>query len=403
MFECSVTEEALFASLTVKGRIDALSCPEIQSLLDRLILEGRRTLLVDLTGVNYVSSAGLRLLLATQKQLKNVGGGVVLLGLAGPVQEVFRVSGFDKIFSVVSTRDEFLLSLQTKAGKSERTSLDIGEMTLRYVKNDAARGSFFVVGTEGKLSFSEYTEKDIVAVNPADMSFGCGLGALGETYEEYRDLFGETVVIGGNFFFHPAVKHPAVDFMMDSERDPGLTYKFFHGFGFTGSYQYLLSFDSREGSIELSALIHGLFAVAPSNFLGIVILAESRGLWGMRLRRVPVVEQKPQNGKRIFDPENFPAWFDFPVEAADVNHVVAAAGIAVRDRNLVSPEIQALIADGSTFHVHAGVFEKGPIGKEPGSFEKEVIRILSELKVYKVEHLLGRSRVESGLVGVVEL
>jgi len=79
MFEFSVAEEGGLKIITVKGRIDALSSAELQKGLDTLILAGDRVILVNFAEVNYISSAGLRVLLSVQKQLKRVGGEIVLL------------------------------------------------------------------------------------------------------------------------------------------------------------------------------------------------------------------------------------------------------------------------------------------------------------------------------------
>ena len=66
----SLTEEHAVKCIAVNGRIDALSAPDIQGVFDRLILSGERVLLVDMTSVNYVSSAGLRVFLSTPETIE---------------------------------------------------------------------------------------------------------------------------------------------------------------------------------------------------------------------------------------------------------------------------------------------------------------------------------------------
>ena len=72
MFEYTFTIKDSLKFITAKGRIDAMSSSEIQETFDKLILAGERVLLVDMTAVNYVSSAGLRVFITTQKVLKKV-------------------------------------------------------------------------------------------------------------------------------------------------------------------------------------------------------------------------------------------------------------------------------------------------------------------------------------------
>ncbi len=403
MFEYSIDEKDRPKSLSLRGRVDALSSAEIQKVFDRLIQAGERMILVDFAAVNYVSSAGLRLFLLVQKQLRSVGGELVLFGLGPQVLEVFKISGFEKLFRIASRREEFMSSLQEEAGHSEVTATEVGGMVIDYIRLPAERGSLVMIGSQGPISRAEYAEKDVISVKPADMEFGCGLGTVGESYEDYKDLFGECMILRRSIFFHPAVRRPQVDFMMAPEADARLTYKFLNGFGFNGSYKFLLSFEGKDGPVELSSLVKALFEISDVNLLGICLLAESKGIWGMRLKQVPIAEKRPRNGKEIFHPENFSNWIDFPVEPADANHVIAGTGIAARQRDRLRPEIQGLLAEGNAFHLHAGVFEKGPLSKAAKDFESEVTRVITELRPLKVQHLLGQSRFASGMIGIVEL
>ncbi len=404
MFEYSIDEKDRLKSLALRGRVDALSSAEIQEVFDRLIQAGERMILVDFAEVTYVSSAGLRLFLLLQKQLKSVEGELLLLGLAPQVLEVFKISGFDKLFHIASTQDELMSSVHEKTGHSGGTVTHVGEMAVEYVRLPAEKGTFVMVGCQSPLSRAEYTETDVVSVKPADMEFGCGLGTAGEVYEDYKDLFGECMIIRRNLFFYPAVKRPQVDFMMASEDDVHLTYKFFNGFGFNGSFRFLLSFDGKDdGPVELSSLAKAFFEISDANLIGICLLAESKGIWGMRLKQVPIAKNRPQNGKEIFHPENFSNWIDFPVESTDANHIIAGTGIVVRQRDRLRPEILGLIPEGNEFHIHVGVFEKGPVSKVTKDFESEVARVITELVPLKVQHLLGQSRFASGMVGIVEL
>ena len=123
----------------------------------------------------------------------------------------------------------------------------------------------------------------------------------------------------------------------------------------------------------------------------------------MHLKRVPILEQRPDNGKEIFDSLNFFNWIDFAFEPTDVNHIIAGAGIAIRDKNLVSSLIQALLSEGNHFHIHAGIFQKGPFNQKLDDFEKELTRILTELEASKIQHLLGQSQFARGMVGIIEI
>ncbi|UCC38998.1 MAG: STAS domain-containing protein [Candidatus Aminicenantes bacterium] len=403
MIEFTITEENGIKWLNLKGRIDSMSSPEIDRKIKELILSGERTLVVNFEGVNYISSAGLRVFLSAQKQLKKVEGKIILYKLSQGVLEVFRLSGFVQMFAILSSKDEFDSVLQVEKTPAEVFSKNVEGTSIQYIKKETEPGTLERIGSQENLAMSEYTQDKIVSVKPADMQFGTGLAALGDNYEEYKNYFGESIIIDRNFFFYPALKRPAVDFMIYSQQESSLEYRFFHGFGFSGSYKYILSFENTEDFIELSRLVNILFDISETNLLGVVFLAESKGLWGMHLKRIPIIENKPENGKEIFAPENFSEWMNFPVEPSDINNIVVGTGIAVKDKDQVQPEIQELMSKETHFHIHGSVFEKEPFNKNIEQFENELKRITAELEVYKVQHILGQTRFSSGIVGIIEL
>ena len=89
--------------IKAKGRMDAASAPEFEAECGRFIDQGETLLAVDQGGVEYLSSAGLRSILATAKRLKARQGEIRFCGLTGMVQEVFSVSGFSSMFQVRPT------------------------------------------------------------------------------------------------------------------------------------------------------------------------------------------------------------------------------------------------------------------------------------------------------------
>lgn len=96
----------------VSGRIDTGTAAEAERQLTAEVRQGRRVAM-DLTGVAYVSSAGLRVVLMAAKLAKANRGAVALFGLQASVREVFTMSGFDK---VVTIRDDQASALAALGG-----------------------------------------------------------------------------------------------------------------------------------------------------------------------------------------------------------------------------------------------------------------------------------------------
>ncbi len=87
------------------GDLDTNSSPLAEEAFKEAIAAGAGAMLVNLSDVGFVSSAGLRVLLAAAKQL---GGQLKVCGLNETVNEVFEISGFSTIFSVFPTEVEAL-------------------------------------------------------------------------------------------------------------------------------------------------------------------------------------------------------------------------------------------------------------------------------------------------------
>jgi anti-sigma B factor antagonist len=83
-------------AVVVEGRLDAAQAAAAQSFLDTV--NGSTTL--DCTALEYISSAGLGVLLKTQKRLRASAGQLQLTGVNRHVHDIFRYAGFDQIFEI---------------------------------------------------------------------------------------------------------------------------------------------------------------------------------------------------------------------------------------------------------------------------------------------------------------
>jgi len=96
--------------LAFEGKLDTQTSPDAQQRLTRLIEEGETKILVNLEKLDYISSAGLRVLLVVAKQLKKTDGELRICSLNEVVKEVFDISGFDMILPISTSESEALES-----------------------------------------------------------------------------------------------------------------------------------------------------------------------------------------------------------------------------------------------------------------------------------------------------
>jgi len=86
--------------VSLQGSIDSLTAPKAMEYLNELMSGGSTKLVADLSGVDYTSSAGLRVLLAAVKTARSSGGDLYLAGIQPDVHKVLTLSGFTSILKV---------------------------------------------------------------------------------------------------------------------------------------------------------------------------------------------------------------------------------------------------------------------------------------------------------------
>lgn len=97
--------------LTLVGRLDGLTSPELDTRLKSLISQDKLKFIVDFSRLDYISSAGLRVLLMLQKQLNVVGGKSILVNLNSDIKHIFDISGFSVIFSFSASVEDALIAI----------------------------------------------------------------------------------------------------------------------------------------------------------------------------------------------------------------------------------------------------------------------------------------------------
>ena len=89
--------------ISITGRLDQDQAPLLETELSHLIQDSYYQILVDLSEVNYINSAGLRCLVGTWRKARENGGNLSLSGLNERLREVFKMVGFDKVFQIYPT------------------------------------------------------------------------------------------------------------------------------------------------------------------------------------------------------------------------------------------------------------------------------------------------------------
>ena len=109
--EITKKEEGGIVQIEIVGRLDAASATEADETVAGILNDGASKLLFNLGQLEYLSSAGLRVLLAAAKKIRLIEGKVVLCSLTEYVKEIFEVSGFESLIPIADSVEAGLKEL----------------------------------------------------------------------------------------------------------------------------------------------------------------------------------------------------------------------------------------------------------------------------------------------------
>ncbi|MBW2410530.1 MAG: STAS domain-containing protein [Deltaproteobacteria bacterium] len=94
----------------LNGRLDSNTSQGFEKKIFDAISDGSKNMIVDFKDLDYISSAGLRVILKATKALNREDGKIMLCSMQDYVKEVFEIAGFDSFLPIVGTMDEALQS-----------------------------------------------------------------------------------------------------------------------------------------------------------------------------------------------------------------------------------------------------------------------------------------------------
>lgn len=106
MLEITTSETDNVVLVEAAGRIDSMNAHELGEALSNVIDKDQVQIVLDLSGVDYMSSAGLREIVAALKRVKRVAGDVRIARPSDRVLEILEMAGLDTILRIYPTQDE---------------------------------------------------------------------------------------------------------------------------------------------------------------------------------------------------------------------------------------------------------------------------------------------------------
>ena len=109
--EITETKQNEVSIFKLNGRLDSNTSPELEKKLSDAMEDGAKSMVIDFEDLDYISSAGLRIILKTTKDLKRSEGNIILCAMQDYVKEVFEIAGFDSFLPIEPTMDQALAKI----------------------------------------------------------------------------------------------------------------------------------------------------------------------------------------------------------------------------------------------------------------------------------------------------
>ncbi len=373
--------------LCLNGRLDANWCNPVEAALTTAVRGGEHRLHLDMAGVSYLSSAGLRVLLACYKQLRAINGLFGVIRPSDAVRSVLELSGLQMLIArelppAAAPEDAGAEQHSTRA-RYQVFSIGPGGMTVEPAGDPAVLQH----GTSAPPGAVRRFGEDTVAI---------GVGALGASYAEGASRCGEFLAVAGTAAFQPGDGSSRPDFMVSE----GALVPEGHlvlGLCGRGSFSSLVRFEATPDArtLGMSELAQKALELSGSPAAVMVAVTETAGLVGASLRQSPA----PSAGTSVkrFGFPQIRDWLSFTSERAFRDSTSLIAGVVARPGSPLDGWLRPLGRDtGLMGHLHAAVFPYRPLRKGRIALKPSVTELFDGQSLQAVLHLISDSRAFNG-------
>jgi anti-anti-sigma factor len=376
----------------VRGRLDNYWTEHLRGNLEEVIRGGAHGIRLNLSEISFLSSAGVGLLVKFHAQLKGIGGSFIVTSPSERVKQVLDLCHLSTILLAQTTPAEppapkaevrCVLSL---AGSFEVMECSPGK-ALIYQR----------IGDPGLLKGCHFGPADCQTIAFPAATFGFGLGAFGNGFEDAQTRFGEFLAVGGSAAYLPTDGTNVPDFMVSSGKlVPEMN--ILYGLRCEGGFTHLMRFEtaSAEGPISLAELVRIALEISGAPVAGMVMVVESAGLVGAALRRSPAAATGVADA-----PFKYPevrSWLSFSTERLYSRSLALISGVgASAECAPLAPLLRPLGTEAWPMgHFHAAAFSYRPLRKGSIDLKTTVTTLFETETLQGVLHLLNDDREAAG-------
>lgn len=382
--EISENKSGEFFVLRLAGRLDASWCGPVQGALAGAIRGGEHRLRLDMAEVSYISSAGLRVLLTSYKQLCAINGSFEVVRPSAAVRSVLELAGLELLLGADEpAADAGVAATAPILGRHASPSAE-------YELFPVPGGGPSRVGIVGDAEAWRAGKATGGAWRCTAGSLVIGVGALGADEAEAGARAGEFLAVAGVAAFQPPEASSRPDFLV-SQVALIPEARLLTGLAGEVAFSRLARFEAKAEarSVSLAELAGTALQLAGTPAVAIALLAESNGLVGASLRRSAGVAP---GAPRLGFPE-VRDWISFSGERVYRDSTTLIVGVVARPGTVLDPLLRPHGGDATVrAHLHAAVFSYRPLRKGRIELAPSVAELFEGQGLQAVLHLLADTR-----------
>jgi anti-anti-sigma factor len=391
------------ALVRLTGRLDGEWSRHLADTLDELLRDGLRSVVLDMSQVDYISTPGVQVLGQRYRDFSLLRGELrvaspspaVLQALtaAGLLDQLLLLPGDERVAGGAGRPSALMARPASEfTGDAWHVPSATGpagqyEISRRHLAGELACR---VVGRPDGLTAGQ-REQDCRTISFTSSTFGLGIGAIGETFDETSPRFGELIGVAGTVAYLPTDGALVPDYLSaTAHSEPAAVMG--SGLVFDGPFTNLIRFRTQPGAanVPLAELAGVALATSTEEVAGLVVAAEATELVTTALRRSPAAADAPA----ALDAAAMREWLAFSPEHTQARRAVVIAGVVARQppaalAGFLRPLNPSRDLAG---HFHAMVFTYRPVPQRAVALRAIVEKLVESQALRSVGHLVFDDR-----------
>jgi len=386
-----ITQHAAGELLEIRlnGRIDARWGEHLSSTIENAVRAGSHHVALNCSGVDYISSLGIGVIVTQYKLLKSVNGTLIITEPSKFVRQVLDTVGLAGILiegGEPPSRALATVNREVRGGAAYEV----------YPLPDAQPLTCTLIGEPARLTSTGFSAADFRSVAFPSGTFGLGLGAFGRDFADCESRFGEFLAADGCAVVLPTGDHDAVPDYCVEEGNLVPRVETLYAISGAGAFSTMVRFDALTdgpGNISFSELVTTLLNLSTASAIGFVVLAEAACVVGTSLLKSPALRPVDHRLPAVRD------WLSFSTEPLRQKSLALVVGVAGRGiSGEAAPFLRALRSDSTVAaHAHAAVLNYRPVQRGNLPFAGTISKLIGNANPKALLHLMADSRPWDGV------